>query len=680
MLKKLVAVIWSVLCINELSFASDPLITEDDVFGELHLVSSATHMQQTVEKTPAAVTIIDRRTIEASAAVDVPDLFRLIPGFRTYFVTGNQPAVTYHAFNDNYPRRLEVKIDGRSVYESIFSSVQWTTLGVELDDIDYIEVVRGGNAPADGSNAFLASINIVTKSPLLDKGWRIGSEIGNNGIRNGSLSYAGSAADINYRTTLRYVANDGFDDFSGMYLGKMEDVSMDDSADAVSFGFRGLWTPNARDTVELQFGFNDSDIGIGKRETKYRQINYGYQHLNWSHINSDGSERQLILYHNRLDITDDQESLTFYQALGLIPPGDPLLAILSPLPDKLLIASQDKALSERWDAEIRNTFMSHNNLRGVYGIGLRVDEVASNSLFDLDSVAKENTRRGFVNIEWKPKDYLSFNGGIISEKRDGHESIQSYRVASNYQFSENQTIRLAFNQGYRAPTVLESQQSTFIRYNEDLVLDAQIFSEQNIEPERLLSSEIGYIGKFLNGYLNLDVRLFSESMSKLIGEHRQQYADFDELVKVRDNADSIDVKGLEWQLQYRPNAKFLLHANYSYVDITRLRLWRSTPELDIREDAGYYPRHIGAILVSYTTENNTSLSFMANHQSTVEHNFDENINGYTRVDLKATKQWAIKNSSLELSLTLQNIGGKYRELYFYTQYQTRGVVGLELKF
>ena len=31
-------------------------------------------------KRPAAVTIIDRRTIEASAAVDVVDLFRLVPG------------------------------------------------------------------------------------------------------------------------------------------------------------------------------------------------------------------------------------------------------------------------------------------------------------------------------------------------------------------------------------------------------------------------------------------------------------------------------------------------------------------------------------------------------------------------------------------------------------------------
>jgi len=680
MIRKITVIICLVLCISELSFAEHRMITEDDFFGELHLVSSVTHMQQTVEKTPAAVTIIDRRTIEASAAVDVPDLFRLIPGFRTYFVTGNQPAVTYHAFNDDYPRRLEVKIDGRSVYESIFSSVQWTTLGVELDDIDYIEVVRGGNAPADGSNAFLASINIVTKSPLLDKGWSIGSQIGNNGVLNGSLSYAGSAADINYRTTLRYVSNDGFDDFSGMYLGKMEEVSVDDSADAVSFGFRGLWTPNARDSVELQFGFNDSDIGIGKRETKYRQINYGYQHLNWSRINNDGSKRQFVLYHNRLDITDDQEPLTFYQALGLIAPGDPLLAILSPLPDKLLIAPQDKALSERWDAEIRNTFIAHNNVRGVYGIGLRRDKVSSNSLFGLDTSASEDAHRGYFNIEWNPKDNLSFNGGIISEKRDSEDRVHSYRVASNYQFSENQTIRLAFNQGYRAPTLLESQQSSFIRYNEDLILDAQVFSEQDIEAERLLSSEIGYIGTFLNGHLNLDLRLYRESMSRLIGEHRQQYADFNELVKVRDNSDSIDIKGLEWQLQYRPNAKFLLHANYSYVDITRLRMWRSTPELEIRKDAGYYPRHIGAILVSYTTEDATSLSLMANHQSTIEHNFDENIKSYTRVDLKAAKQWAIKNSSLELSLTLQNIGGKYRELYFYTQYQTRGVLGLQLTF
>ena len=117
--------------VANISVASS-VITEDDLFAELHLVSSVTHLEQRIDESPAAVTIIDRRTIEASAAVDVVDLFRLVPGFRVYYINANYPGVTYHALGDSNPRRLEVKVDGRSVYESIYSSVQWTTLGVEL--------------------------------------------------------------------------------------------------------------------------------------------------------------------------------------------------------------------------------------------------------------------------------------------------------------------------------------------------------------------------------------------------------------------------------------------------------------------------------------------------------------------------------------------------------------------
>ena len=88
------------LAVVNTSVASS-MITEDDLFGELHLVSSVTHMKQRVDKTPAAVTIIDRRTIEASAAADVIDLFRLVPGFRAYYINANYPGVTYHALGDS---------------------------------------------------------------------------------------------------------------------------------------------------------------------------------------------------------------------------------------------------------------------------------------------------------------------------------------------------------------------------------------------------------------------------------------------------------------------------------------------------------------------------------------------------------------------------------------------------
>ena len=71
------------------------VITEDDLFAEIDYVSGVTHLKQDLQEVPAAVTIIDRRTIESSTAVDLVDLFRLVPGFQVYFHHGNKPGVKF---------------------------------------------------------------------------------------------------------------------------------------------------------------------------------------------------------------------------------------------------------------------------------------------------------------------------------------------------------------------------------------------------------------------------------------------------------------------------------------------------------------------------------------------------------------------------------------------------------
>ena len=456
-------------------------------------------------------------------------------------------------------------------------------------------------------------------------------------------------------------------------------MSLDDDADAVSFGFRGLWTPNAKDTVELQFGVNNSDVGIGRQDYIQREIDYDYQHLNWSRINPNGSKYEFVFYHNKFDIADEQDPLTFYQALTLFPEG-PLRDALSLLPDKLIIEPQSKAVSERWDAELRGTFSAWDNIRGVYGAGARRDRVRSNDLFDMDDTASENSYRGYINLEWNVADSLAFNGGLITEVRDDVKDLNSFRLAANYQFAPSQTLRFAFNQGYRAPTLLESNQATFVRYDENLVLDASVLSADDIDAERLLSSEIGYVGSFLQGSLNVDVRLFRESMSSVIDERREQYADFDGLLNVRDNTDYADIYGLEWQMQYRPNEKLFIHANYSFVDLTQITLYRSTPEIVVRDTSGDNPRHLGAVLVNYVTESDLSLSAMLNYQSTIYHRIDEDNASYARLDLKAAKSWQVKNTQAQLSLTVQNLGEQYRERYFYNQFKTRVILGMQLDF
>src|SRR5690554_4788193 len=122
-------------------------LSEQDFLVDIPEVTSATRLSQKLTETPASVSIIDRKTIIASGARTIPGLMRLVPGFQSFHVSANKFATTYHGASDNFPRRLEVMIDGRSVYLRLLATVDWTSLGISLDDIERIEVVRGSNVP-----------------------------------------------------------------------------------------------------------------------------------------------------------------------------------------------------------------------------------------------------------------------------------------------------------------------------------------------------------------------------------------------------------------------------------------------------------------------------------------------------------------------------------------------------
>lgn len=51
------------------------IVTEDDLLTDIPMVTSVTHMDQTLLQAPASVTIIDRETIQASTAVALIDFF-----------------------------------------------------------------------------------------------------------------------------------------------------------------------------------------------------------------------------------------------------------------------------------------------------------------------------------------------------------------------------------------------------------------------------------------------------------------------------------------------------------------------------------------------------------------------------------------------------------------------------
>src|SRR5512139_2616870 len=116
--------------------AADTAMSEQEILQDFPVVLSASRLAQPLSEAPNAMTVIDRDMIKASGFRTISDLFRLVPGMYVSYFTGNQPIVSYHGTTDQYSRRMQVLVDGRSVYLPPFSSVDWEDIPLQIVDIE----------------------------------------------------------------------------------------------------------------------------------------------------------------------------------------------------------------------------------------------------------------------------------------------------------------------------------------------------------------------------------------------------------------------------------------------------------------------------------------------------------------------------------------------------------------
>ena len=124
------------------------------------------------------MTVIDREMIKASGFRTVPELMRLVPGMYVGFADANRPVVSLHGSADEYAHRMQILIDGRSVYLPPFGGVSWADLPLQIEDIERIEVVRGPSSASHGTNSFYGVINIITRDALSQIGGSVVSDRG----------------------------------------------------------------------------------------------------------------------------------------------------------------------------------------------------------------------------------------------------------------------------------------------------------------------------------------------------------------------------------------------------------------------------------------------------------------------------------------------------------------------
>jgi len=127
-------------------------------------VTSVSKRPEKLSSAAAAIYVLTGDQIRRSGARGIADALRLVPGLQVAQVDARTYAISARGFNSSSSDKLQVLLDGRTVYTPLTSAVFWDVLDTYMDDIERIEVIRGPGATLWGANAVNGVINIVTRN------------------------------------------------------------------------------------------------------------------------------------------------------------------------------------------------------------------------------------------------------------------------------------------------------------------------------------------------------------------------------------------------------------------------------------------------------------------------------------------------------------------------------------
>jgi len=660
--------------------AAEPAVArapEEIFFQDVPVVLSATRLSQPVSESPAAVTVIDRELIEASGAVEIADLFRMVPGFQVGHAnnptTGVTTVVTYHGLSDSYARRMQVLVDGRSVYTPLFGGVQWEDLPLAIEDIERIEVIRGPNGATYGANAFLGVINIVTREPGLDRGARIATTHGGLDTHRTVLRYGGGSGKLSYRLTAGQHRDDGFT------------KNTPDYKRSSFLTFRGDHRTSTRDSFDIQFGLNTGPRGKGDptsrtNPTHEEDINSNFQQLRWKRVLSPDEEINLQFYRNYHRTSDTYNTALLSEILSAS-----TMTALAALgyPNQRINVVED-ATAERFDVELFHSFRPCSDVRMVWGGELRFDRVAGKGWFGTTDYVGNRMRRLFANAEWRVAPDTFLNAGAMYEHNSITGGELSPRLALNHRLVPHHTLRAGATRAYRTPSLYEHRADTAYRFPDGVALDRLTQNNRTLVPEEITTYELGYIGEFPARGAVLDVRLYRDSIRDVIAAPTLDPTVSDLLSNGGNsfrNDGYAEVKGADLQLDWRLTPRTRLLLAYARAHQRGQVLSRLTP-VTYSETRTATPRETTNLVALHRFPRGIegSLSYRIVTDMEFLGGGTERTGQYATGDVRLAWKFRYGGTRGQTAVTVQNITGAHYDFVDTTILDTRYLYTLSLEF
>ncbi|MDA7085681.1 TonB-dependent receptor [Pseudomonas sp. SA3-5] len=646
-------------------------------------VLTATRLKQSPAAVPGSVTVLDSALITASGARDIPELLRLVPGMMVGYRNGNQATANYHGSNVTEARRLQVLVDGRSVYRPGLASVDWTDIPVAIEDIERIEVFRGPNTVSYGANALMGVINILTRHPLDSRGTRLKTTQGQRGIHDWFASHGSAWPDGALRLSLSGLQDDGFDhdQFGRDYR---------DSRRLNRFNLSASQQLDSRHSLDWQLaakeGSNQRPYGYtpvfdaiapGDKGSDVKARDYAGS-LRWTldlspehslHLQSSAQhwQRKQVWRACEAEVAlspelgqlwdlnpfyvvkfgDYVKQLKSDPGTAVLPAGTAqeqtlagaVLAQLDGGATRPVCGDVSQSIREtRYDFELQDTLSLSDDLRLLSGLSYRYDQADSETYFN--GALSNHIWRLFGHLEWQLGAHWLVQGGAMLEDDQLSGSSLTPRIAVNYLITPRHGLRAVYSEAVRSPDMYENNVDWRYRVRN---LQPQAFGQSsatyfarsrgpgNLDQEIMRSRELGYNGSFANAGIDLDIKLFYDEIHSMISEPLRNDRFFP------NNANRMHFSGVETQLDWQLGHADRLRLSYALVDFS------ASSHLDRPLTA----RHSGSAgwLRDWGQGWSSGLFYYGADQLNQYH--------FERLDLRVAKHMVIGTTALELAGVLQ---------------------------
>ncbi|WPB79009.1 TonB-dependent receptor [Archangium violaceum] len=469
---------------------------EGEVPYEERVVTASRRAQSSLEA-PNATTVITSEDIRLSGATSLPELLRRVPGAEVMMLGPGSANLSLRGFNQRIANKVLVLVDGRTEYQDFLGMTLWSSIPVELEDIERIEVIRGPGSALYGANAMLGVVNIITRAPGTGPAARFQAHAGNGNTAGGSFVSHGGTGGLRYRASAAYSQADKW---SRDFAGDRPDMAVVDPQP--NLGLR-----SARGNIATSYRFDSgATLGLSGGVNRFYTEAYPLGVLRnfyldgvsaFAKADAELGPLKVKAFWNHLSADAGPQ----YEAVG----------------QRSLATSVESNL---FNGEV--LFSKSFELLGEHQLNVGVEGRLKRVAWSyLGPLREEFHAAAFVQDEWRLAEPFRV---VASYRVDRHPLLDngqpglahSPRVSALFMPFEGHAFRASAASAFRVPTFLESYMG--VRVPIPGVNGASALSSGNraLQAEQMLAFELGYRGEAPSLGMDWDVALYQNRVSNLI--------------------------------------------------------------------------------------------------------------------------------------------------------------------